>query len=535
MTLSLIKSPAAVNPVGNDIEFKIHTNNRFSTIGTEGLIGLKWTAGDSAGDTFKLSWKNNEVVFTCADTPDDSGLQYKAYVSGSVDDWMESLVDDFKANYLISENYNIVWIPSQSNIQFISKKIGSEWVITLSDITGSNVTNYISSGGADSVLRDFYKIIARIWQKDTVNILLGEDRLTPDSYGYVSFKIQEYFENLFDFSFEWPEGSTNFLFKKTDRIARFFVEYAETYDNVVKKLFSTEETETHVILAGIDKIKTAQLNEENKSWWDSFLYKKDFLTYQPREMYVGLKQPVKLNFLVWADVTSIKLVVKIYFNDNTGNQIIKTFAASQFDIVECVLSPLKLLSAFSNIDYYEVYITDQNDNRISISRYFHIDDSYRENERTFIFKNSLGGPDVLRFVGISEVNTELQRNSFERLNTEGFTWKNFESQDFDISEIQKFKFNTGWMDDLSPTPAALADYLREFYLSDQVYELINNRLYPIKLTSKKALIGRSDETLISFEFEAERAYSDKYYGRDENIHPVTGFDSKFIEDEFLNP
>ncbi len=101
MALTLITSPAEVNLSGNDIVFKVNTDNQYSTDGTEGYLGLIWSSGDSAADTFKLSWLNKEVVFICAATPDGSGTEYTAYTSGTVADWMELITDDLKANYLL--------------------------------------------------------------------------------------------------------------------------------------------------------------------------------------------------------------------------------------------------------------------------------------------------------------------------------------------------------------------------------------------------------------------------------------------------
>lgn len=541
MTLSLVKSPATVSLVGNDIPFKINTDNRYSTAGTTALLFLTWSDYDVADEAFTLSWGNNSVTFTCKATPDNSGTQYPTHTYGDLDVWMALVAQYMRKNYLLSQDYDVYFV--SPNLKLKAKTTGEDYDLTLSDVSG-NVSTNGSTAGVDPVAREGYEIICRVLKYDTGNYtdwsILDELRLTPDADGNVQFKIQEYLEQLLSFDFEFPESTTTFLFKRTTHIHRFAIEYAETYGLVVYGLYDTKSTLRYAIQGGVDRNKQAEINEEDSTWWDKFLYKKDFLTNQPRELIISPTQPVKLNFIVWkSGTTSIKLKIKVVYTDSGTTTVTKTISASRYEIFECILSYTKLdlgsLSSTKTVDYYEVWIDDQDDNRISISRIFYVDFNYRENEKIFIFKNSLGSPEVIRCLGVSEAESKFDRNSYEIINQEGFTWRDFASNNFDNTEIQSFTFNTGWLNELAKNPKAYADYLRDFYLSDTIYELINNRLYPVKIISKKTVTDQSDEYLISMEFEAERAYMDKYYTRDENMHPSVGWESKFESDEFLNP
>lgn len=540
MTLSLIKSPAAVSLAGNDILFKINTDNRYSSAGIKANLGLTWASGDVNGKVFTLSWGNNEVDFTCATTPDGSGTQYPPYVSGDVNAWAESIVPYIRANYLLSRDFVISWNAAYNVIQIQAYYKGAEYSLTLDEGT-SNVSEDINESGTDPVARDFYQLICAVWlpgDDPEDYILLGEDRLTPDADGNCSFKIQEYLKPEVSFSFQWPEGYDTFIFQNTGIIILFFVEYAETYDGEVKRLYSTENTVTYAFLGGIDRNRQADLNEQDKPFLDQLIYRKDFLTWQPREMIINQYQPVKLSFLVWDEnQTTLKLKIKVFFTDKTDTTVTKTISCTQYEVFECILSYQKLGmgSYVKTVSYYEVWIDDQDNTRKSVSRYFYIDYNYYEDERIFIFQNSLGCADVIRFTGITETNVELERTSAEKINQEGFTWQDFDIQDFDNMEVQRFSFNTGWLNNLSSRPKQLADYLREFYLSPRIYEMVNNRLYPVRIITKKQFITKTDETLSYIEFEAERAYTDQYFSQDENIHPSTGWEAKFESEEFLNP
>jgi len=544
MTLSLVKSPAAVSLVGNDIPFKINTDNQFSAEGTKAYLGLIWSAGDAAADGFTLNYgvKNPvEVAFVCAASPDDSGTQYPAYVSGTTDAYMESLVPYLNANYYLRTNFFVEWNGSALVVVIRARNNGAEYSLTFTAGT-SNATEDSNNAGTDDTARVFYGIICRSYLKGSGvedDIFLGEDRLYPDILGVAYFKIQEYLKSQLTFDFEWPEPTDTFLFLKGNAIKPFFVEYAETYDGVNKKVISTRDSATLAILGGISRNAQAELNENETTWWEQFLYKLDWMTNQPREITVGKTQPVKLSVLVWkAGVTSLKLKVNVYYTDGTSGSLTDaTIAASQYNIFECILSYQKLgLGALAKeVSYYKAWVTDQDDNRLTVDRYFYVDPAYRDNERMFIFQNSIGRPETVRFTGVTETEVEHDRNDFSLIAPEAFTWRDHETNNFDNTEVEKIKFNSGYLNDLAKYPKQFADYLREFYLSPAIWEVVNNRLYPIRITGKKQFINNTDETLSYIEFEAERGYQDKYYTRDENIHPSQGWETKFENEEYLNP
>ena len=542
MALSLIKSPAAVNLAGNDIAFKINTDNQYSAEGVKAVIRLNWTSGDAAGDKFSLTWGENTVEFTAAASPDGSGTQYPSYVSGSVDLWEASVMLALQANYLLSRDFDISTPGLDGYIVLTAYEKGPDYTVVLDSDT-SNVVEIYNKEGESTVVRDFYGIICKVIEHTAFSFdpdnLLGEDRLTPDTDGNVTFKIQEYLKSLLTFDFEWPEPLDTFLFIKADAIKRFYIQYAETYDGIPKKLTRTFGTATYIMLGGVSQNAQAELNENETTWWDQFLYKKDWLTYQPREITVNKMQPVKLSLIVWkSGVTSVKLRVKVYFTDGTSSNLAaKTISASQYNIIECILSYQRLGLALlgKEVNYYEAWAIDQDDNRLTLSRYFYPDQFYRPNERVFIFQNSLGCPEVVRFTGVTETEVEHDRSEYSLISPDGFTWRTHQVNNFDTVETEKIKFNSGYLNDLAKYPRQFADYLREFYLSPAIWELVNNRLYPVRITGKKQFVNNTDETLSYIEFEAERGYIDKYYTRDENIHPSQGFESKFESEKFLNP
>jgi hypothetical protein len=539
MALTLVKQPPIVSLFGNDILFRINTDNQYEWPGVKAIYTLEWSEGDAILDHFNISFNYESIDFVCAAEPDGSGEQYKAYVSGSLADWVEEQVEYFKANYLLSRDYDISFNPVDSKIYLEARNTGSVYNPVLST-SSSNVTLTENTEGEDATLRELYEMMVRVWLNTGSEFeIIGEDRRPVDEDGNVNFFIQDYFKPFFDFLFTWPEESDNLIVQQSLQKKAFYIEYAEFYDEKVRRLYPTSGATTYVMPGMISRHKVAEINADESTWWDKWIVGKDFLTYQPQSMVIGQTQPVKCFFIVWKPgVTSVKLyLVKTNRAGDGAPPVAKfTISASQYDILECIFSFLKLGYELgsTDVDHYEVYLTDQDNNRISTSRYYYPDYRNRPDEHIFLFRNSLGCPDTVRFTGVSVEEQVIDSEVMTMNQEDDFTDVNRDVRNFLTTETQAFKFNTGWMNGITKDhPRLMADYMREFFLSEEIYEVINNRLYAVRLTSKKQIISKTDERLIAMEFEAERAYTDMSFTPDTNILAARGWDGKFNEEQFL--
>ena len=59
---------------------------------------------------------------------------------------------------------------------------------------------------------------------------------------------------------------------------------------------------------------------------------------------------------------------------------------------------------------------------------------------------------------------------------------------------------------------AYKDYLRDFMLSREIYELVDDRLYRIRITSQKTQLFKDRENNYALQFEYQRAWKDEWYG-----------------------
>jgi hypothetical protein len=509
MTLSLIKSPAAVSLAGNDILFKINTDNQYSSEGTKARIGLTWSTGDAAGEKFNLSWGENIVEFTAAASPDDSGTQYPAYVSGSVDAWVESLAPYLQANYLLSNDFDIVYDDSHLVMVIEARAVGSEFTLTLDEDT-SGVAEDDNDAGTDQTLRDFYQIICRIWLyvygDNPPNTILGEDRLTPDDDGYVRFKIQEYLKPEITALFSYPEDNSALVIERDDMVKMFYVEYGETYDNVVYKLFSTFAALKYAIRGKVSQQKEAALNELDITFFDELSATRMFLSWHPASKTISKWQPEKLYYLLLEERAAIWVFAHVTFTDgSTTTKTLYTATVDQYTMLEicCGHDIIGLQYEAKEVDYYTVYVSTHA-GAISESRTFVIDREYREFEKVFLFKNSLDIYETLRTTGVHEKENEFEHSLYEQGITVGdLSW--YEESNLGSFMEETFKANSGWI-----TREEL-DWTNDFIMSTDRYIIEDYQLFRILVTSKKVFQRKDDEYLYSIEFEfkksAQAAYS----------------------------
>ena len=524
MALTLSKSPAAVNLVGNDILFKINTDNQYSSAGSKAVLIIDWASGDAAGEKFTLAWGEKEVELTAAVTPNGSGLQYPSYVSGVLNTWKESLVAYFKSNYDLSQDFIIEYVSSINKIKFTAREVGVDFSLTLTPDT-SGVAATTNTAGTDAVARDFYKIICRIWDNGPNRIyplLLGEDRLTPDDDENVLFKIQEYLKPEITPSFAYQEDNTTLVIERPAMVKEFFIEYGETYDNIIYRLYSGSLY--YAIGGKISIQKESVLNELDLSFFDELTASGMFLSWHPKTKTISKWQPEKLYFLMLIETTTIWVFAKIYYTDGTSSiKTLYTASATQYSMIEiCCGHNIMNLQYGKAVERYEIYVS-KHGVEISERREFIIDNDYREFEKVFLFKNSLGAYETLRTTGVHEKENQFEHTIYNKGVTEGeLTY--FEEANQESFMEETFKANSGWIskDELNWT--------NDFMMSAERYIIENYQLFKIIVTSKKVFQHRDDEYLYSVEFDFKKSLQAAYSNMFSFI-PILSEEAEIVTDE----
>lgn len=534
--MALTKSiyPPAVGLALNPMTYVINTDNHKSTAGTNSVDYLLFPTYDSAGDYFTISFLDIDIVLTCAATPDGSGKQYvQGSGFGSITEWLGAVMEDLEANYYISKYYSLS--VSVNKIYFTAKEKGDEYDIFISGISGSSVSHTQVTPGVDPVYRDFYKIIGQVFLGDgPEDTLLGEDAITPDDSGNCEFDVSGYILPELAVSFLFPEDTTNLINVQANACRKFLFRYGEVYGETpeVKAMYS--DSERYALIAGLSFDKLAEYNEGSTDWytvWNALGTSRTFLTNQGNKnifaSFLGNYKITdttayeKLYFIAPSGATSLKIYIKMYYTDGneSANTLVKTQACTELNVYEIVcsyeaLNIDALKASGKTVERYQLWIQNQS---AQVSNYFWfiLDNKDYVNIRYFIFRNSMGGFDTLRCVGENYSAVEVSRQEAAKILDYDYTTDDRAEDNYRNVEKQSFKTSTGWLNHIFPyeNPAESAQYMRDFLLSTEIWELdIDNELkYPVKITSSKIAISQTDENLKALEFEYERAYTDETY------------------------
>lgn len=502
-------------PIGNQILFGLQTDNHYSSAGSKAALEFAFTGIDTnAGHAFTISWNNLEITFTLATTPDDSGEEITKATGGqSIDDWMAIFAADLMANYYLARDFDYEVDTDADKITLTAKETGDEYSVTVDAEDLDNVV-ITPTSGTDTTPREGYELLCRVSKVNGSIILLNEDRLAPDTGGNVEFDLHDLFLPELTAEFKWPEESSTLHEKRTNHIKKYRLDYAELFENGVKRLTPYQET-VYAILGAFDYKLVAGLNDVEYSFLDFIITYKSFLTWQPTTKTINQGQPEKLFFLVFNDISSIEVHVKVYWTDGTdsGDQELATISGvSQYDVYE-------LMVGYSQIDFskwslkevekYEIWLEDNSGNVQSQARSYILDTKTHRHERIFLFRNSFGGFDTLRAIGRKVHYNEYERMILEK-NDEEFSVKEV----YQALESQLFTINTGWI------TRDQKNWLRELFLSQEVYEIINGYKFPIIITNDKIDLFDDDTYLYDLKIEYKYSFKDPNYSGEYTLMPL---------------
>ena len=481
---------------------------------------------------------NQSLVFKLMNLPDDSGYQL-FLVPTTLENYALGLYLSFTANYLIKTHYNIMLTgPSNAHyhLTFTAKETGSIWTLQLINNGVSGLSQESVLFGVDPIVRNNYGILCSVWtsgagpnyrgnapQTIALNThndlaLIGEDLKSSDKYGKVSFDISEYLRSYLklvaegNIRFTYPEIATQNVTQWPNHVVEYITSFAETYDNLVRKLYYDEIR--YVLSGGLSTEALAYYNENKTDYFSVADNSKRFLTWAPVTKYTGKIQPEKLSFFVYGlrSPYSYRLAIRVKFTDGSYHSYYACDSASCSIplIVELMVGYTHLglaqIDVTREVESWEVWIEDASGSTISEVRKFILDTDFYEHERTFLFRNSFGRYDVIRFLGMTEASLAFERIAGQVATDEVITSFNTPSKNFETWETQTFKADSGYVS------KEMHDYFREFLITTEAYEVVEGLLFPIVLKSLKINPFSTDGVyLYNLQVEYERAYDDQYY------------------------
>ena len=159
-------------------------------------------------------------------------------------------------------------------------------------------------------------------------------------------------------------------------------------------------------------------------------------------------------------------------------------------------------------------------------RTYLIDQKIYKDQKYFIFKNSFNTWDSLRCTGENIKSIEIDRSTANVLND----LISSENKDVFVEYNETFETNTGWTDQLCEDPKAYINYLRDFIISKEIYEVKGDFLVPVRILSKEAELHSSREYVYNLKFKYAYTSKEQFFSDEIGIE-----DLFYIIDDFGNP
>ncbi len=233
-----------------------------------------------------------------------------------------------------------------------------------------------------------------------------------------------------------------------------------------------------------------------------------FLTWTRNPRPVRLNQPEYLYFLTNATPAPTQLRLRVRINGTAVITLDTLTTVSPF-VVYCLpvgpANPALLPHVVNGVDYYEVWVSDQSNARISDVRRYDLDRTHRRNVRYVLFNNSLGCYDTLTCLGRGTETLKVSRNTYERYDDYQASPSFAERIISDVTGERELTLNTGPLDE--------APYLAEIMLAEEVFLATDRAFVPLLRQGDSLNTLQDNESLIARPLTFRYANRERNYSR----------------------
>lgn len=508
------KAPPTVIFSGNPIRYQIHLDDGGGgggQIGAPTVVVLDFSDIDNTEDhAITVAFLGTERTFTLKTTPSDAYHLPATTTEEAVATWAGRVYAQLQRNGLLMKAYQLAIDDTGLKISLTAYEVDP--ALDMSVVTNTITGLSMQTTPASPLTLTYDGVAIMVMDKD--GFLLGEDVKPINTTNLIDFEISEYlnaqFANLTPPRFQLVSAQSVYMFSYVDLVKKYRV--LAGYHTPGMVYVSLYDDYHWAIPGGLNREALVYWNTISGGFWNHVNNKKRFLSWHPLSKKTSRTNHESLYFFSqYSDVTEYH--VKILATKTSGATV--TFELQhlhyslQYFVLEIMVGYGQIAMeslAGGVVKSWKVWLENQSGTKISEERTFVIDDKYYEYPREFVFKNSFGVFDYYRFTGMQEKNLEYEREIISVDRAEAETYYNAPQRAVKILESQTFKASSGWL------AKAELDYLREFMLSMEIYEIISERPWRCNITSKKTNKYLVDgEYLYSLEFEYERAYTDNFY------------------------
>lgn len=279
-------------------------------------------------------------------------------------------------------------------------------------------------------------------------------------------------------------------------------------DMITPYLVQTRVENAGVVVADTAKtlpleyaLKGALNTEQFAGWREQFFTthlanSRQFLTWQPAEKWVDVNQPEFLYYLVnfTPRPAELRLKVDIKYTDGLFDTLTaqRMTTVGQYVVYGMPVGfvalglPEREAAQGKEIHSYKVYISNEQNQRLSEVRSYYVQRDYEPNVRYLLFANSLGGYDTLRCTGQTVRSLTVKGTAAQRALVPNYLPGTAELFSLNRLGERVITLNTGLRD------GDELDYLSELVLSEEVY-VVTQEGFVALLPTDQALNLRTDD------------------------------------------
>jgi guanyl-specific ribonuclease Sa len=328
--------------------------------------------------------------------------------------------------------------------------------------------------------------------------------LTPFSDGTVTFQVSEAFRDVLKIVVDMTDD----IIRLTDRI-KFFKHYTGQISGTSDVPGALTPSFPHlVILGGISKEKFPTQN-----FFSTLHTTKKFFSWAPLTKLVDRQQPDFLTYFIFGlTTTTLKLQVKAYYDDETNETAI-TFTKAGVaygQLYQMPAGPVNsgaiLIDPTKNLVAYDISLLNQHDSLISEVRSYVLDPISHPRKRYFMFLNSLGAFEVMRFTGVAVHQTEVIKDEVVKYLPLGYNATDGEIEVNNANFRDAHSFSTG--NDLTKD---WQNYLKDLLISKRVYQIDNGNVHPIVVSAATYSLDEDQNYDRFIRFTAKDAFIEESY------------------------
>lgn len=441
MAITAISIPTGVHLSRNIIPLKLQSNSLYIAGGVTAQVGFSIDANPADGDTLQLQWSLNgvdyDVTLIWATSPDNSGNQIALLVSGTMLNYVDTVITNAIALHPVLGDLWEVANTSSGGFWLVAKVYG------ISDLTAPVTGSFLLDGVVGPItyplilaeapieLQDDLFILVRFFVEEEwdsgVYVFIAEAFYKPtpndDIDGEIHVDIHHFLEpSVRNYFLGTDDDLFNPIQVKREMNKRFRFEAWE-YHTASKQNKGYRSNSFRVIHGGMDEYEYTQSTPFGTGWGAIMR----FLTYRPNEREVTANQP---HYLYWLcprlrgllpsfDPEAYYLKSKVYYTDGTNETttIATDYTIKQFDTVKLVVgfeaNGLHLLDEEKTAYKYDVWLVAQSGSEVLTSVVTYYLQPNRFHERFLTWRNSFGVAESTRFYGDSEFIADVEREFAE--------------------------------------------------------------------------------------------------------------------------